>query len=871
MAKTPPTNTIVSQQAPTWVEETMGPKAVLETLGRSGTSIYSGYISEEDNPKLTGTTGMETYNEMRTRSPDIATLLKIIKLPLTSTRWFIDPASGEKEDIEIAEFIEYALFEENEQGFTALLEEILTFLEFGFSLFEQVYKVDDKGRITLKKLWFRKQSTIQRWEMSDGAPGVTQQLPAPIAEWEGKGDTQVDIPSTKLLRFTYNQEGENYEGISLLRPIYGNYFAIDKLVRYDLIRSERLAMPIPTIYMPKGATPADMAAAKILVKEIKASERAGVVMPGSKADGWELVFTAVNGRDGADLAASIRMHQDAIYRIGLAQFILLWSGQSWSYALSEDQSDLFLVSLQSIGNYICNIINKYIVRRMVDFNYNVKRYPRLCFDKLGSVDVVKLSTTLSNLLSSGAITKDAILEDFVRTQTWLPKKEESDITEEEPVVDEPKDEQDVDEEDNAPEVEEVTDKELQDEEKKYHEHAHEDMKHMIDQDYIEYSQLFTNSVLERLQSEAATADDIREIKKKGFQFNVEEETSRRPLTFAERKVNWKKLKTDAAKLEKQVVDGMADYGAKLKSDVLAKVKRAVDNNDWDAVSDIAGKYKVSLTTLLSSVQKNSFDLWKEQAAVEMGKGVKIPPTSKDTVANLKLQRDAVAGKIASDVDTLTKKTVSEMAQKSGGIKNVPASAAVSAVSDILDKIITKATANIKTLAVTGAINMGRTNIYERYPEEVESYQYSAILDDVTTAICMSLDGRVVKAWSPEFYKYSPPRHYNCRSVWVGVLRNEAFKPKITGIPSSIPADASIDLMTKLDAPILLPDSPSIKIVREEIKQRKETLAQLEESGLYPNRQKQHKDAIDKLETALSDKFYEVLKDHLKSEWVKFKK
>lgn len=40
-------------------------------------------------------------------------------------------------------------------------------------------------------------------------------------------------------------------------------------------------------------------------------------------------------------------------------------------------------------------------------------------------------------------------------------------------------------------------------------------------------------------------------------------------------------------------------------------------------------------------------------------------------------------------------------------------------------------------------------------------QFSAILDDVTTDRCLSLDGRIVAPGSAAFYDYSPPQHYNC--------------------------------------------------------------------------------------------------------------
>lgn len=98
-----------------------------------------------------------------------------------------------------------------------------------------------------------------------------------------------------------------------------------------------------------------------------------------------------------------------------------------------------------------------------------------------------------------------------------------------------------------------------------------------------------------------------------------------------------------------------------------------------------------------------------------------------------------------------------------------------------------------------------------------------------------MDGRVVRAGSKEFYQYNPPRHYGCRSIWVEILQEETFKPDITGIPSSIPANATVDAFKDLKAPIILKGSPAVKIVQKELEETKKKLADLEVSGKYKNR------------------------------------
>ncbi len=139
-------------------------KQLLSVLGGTGTSIQSGMIFEEENPELTGQQGMITYHKMRTRSAPVAALLKVIKLPIESTERYIEAASGEQKDVDVADFVRAVLFDSMDKTRPELLSEILTEIDFGFSLFEKVYKVDEEGRIIISDLAYRKQETIQKRE-----------------------------------------------------------------------------------------------------------------------------------------------------------------------------------------------------------------------------------------------------------------------------------------------------------------------------------------------------------------------------------------------------------------------------------------------------------------------------------------------------------------------------------------------------------------------------------------------------------------------------------------------------------------------------------------------------------------------------------
>jgi SPP1 gp7 family putative phage head morphogenesis protein len=86
---------------------------------------------------------------------------------------------------------------------------------------------------------------------------------------------------------------------------------------------------------------------------------------------------------------------------------------------------------------------------------------------------------------------------------------------------------------------------------------------------------------------------------------------------------------------------------------------------------------------------------------------------------------------------------------------------------ILDISRRSAEAVVRT-AVNHTATHARSLMYAENADVVESWQFVAVLDSRTTEICMGLDGQVFPVGEgPE-----PPRHINCRSTTVPVLKGE---------------------------------------------------------------------------------------------------
>lgn len=79
------------------------------------------------------------------------------------------------------------------------------------------------------------------------------------------------------------------------------------------------------------------------------------------------------------------------------------------------------------------------------------------------------------------------------------------------------------------------------------------------------------------------------------------------------------------------------------------------------------------------------------------------------------------------------------------------------------------------LNVAEAVNMGREEGFDDIKDEIGGYQWSAILDDRTCDICLSLDGTYFEPGDPALAELKPPIHPNCRCILVAVLKEELTK------------------------------------------------------------------------------------------------
>ena len=115
------------------------PKGIFTPQGRIGQYRYGGVFYEEFLRELRGPKGVEVYKEMSENDEIVSAILFAIEMLMRQTTFSIERAGEMEADKRAAQFVEECMHD-MQDSWTSTLSEILSFLTFGWSYHEIVYK-----------------------------------------------------------------------------------------------------------------------------------------------------------------------------------------------------------------------------------------------------------------------------------------------------------------------------------------------------------------------------------------------------------------------------------------------------------------------------------------------------------------------------------------------------------------------------------------------------------------------------------------------------------------------------------------------------------------------------------------------------------
>lgn len=393
---------------------------------------------DEFVPDLRGERGIRRLREMATNDPICGAILSAMDLMMRRTPWRIEGGSDEAREL-----VEWSLHHLDDASFQDFVSDALSFLPYGFSLFEIVARPPGrhpKGWVTLRRLAPRAQWTIDRFEVAPNG----DVLGAHQLSTQGSAF----LPAAKLLHFRTTSKQNDPAGVSVLRSAYSSWYFANRIKEIEAVAIERELNGIPLIrvpadYMAPEATDAQkafMSAIKKIARDVKRNEQGYIILPSDpymddadKPSTMRLVdfeLIASSGKRDIDTNIVIQRYQQDMARSALADFVLLGSNDRGSFALSKSKADLFLSALTGYVDSIAAVLNRRLIPTLCGWNgIDEADYPKVSHGTVAPIDLNELGQFLQRLTLAGiSIEGSPDIENYLLEISGLPPANRPDGT-----------------------------------------------------------------------------------------------------------------------------------------------------------------------------------------------------------------------------------------------------------------------------------------------------------------------------------------------------------------------------------------------------------------------------------------------------------
>lgn len=620
---------------------------------------------------------------------------------------------------EIIKNLKYILDYTLEYPFLEMISEILTGFEFGFSLSEKIFKVLPGGNLALKAI---KTRHPQSWMIYQDDFGNIEKY----VQSGFKGDIIID--KKKLIHFVNNPKFGNPYGNSDLRNCYAAWFAKRQAIRYYGIFLEKAASPTPVGRYDKNAP--ESAITKIFNSLKRLQSSTALAIP--KEIEVEFLETT---NTGDAYSKAINIFNLFIGRSLFIPDLLGLAGSETSggsYSLGKEQINIFFMHINRKREIIESLINYHIIQPMIIYNHGfIEKMPKLKFKPLDDNKAIELAKIWLEAVRGKIY---AANDDEINHFRKLVKFPEGDIKENEEQISTS----------ITSEISNNTDDEQKNSEEK--------------------SENGNNASGDEINTESDKTEDEQQSKKK--EFKQHKETPPTPGNYA-KKVDFKAIETKLDDHLNSLTAEVLPITNKIIIDLLDQIqkKKIIETQNISKIDELNVKYLKELKIIF----KDSFtELYKDGkilAQKELIKSDYATPLPSDKF--LKAIEDETFQYIGDYKYNITKNIRLRLIE---AIKDGESLALVA--EDIKNKGKKLSQTSVERFArtkFTEVMNRARVDFFED-SDIVAAYQYSAILDDVTTPICSGLHGKIFQKGTQPI----PPMHFNCRSTLIPITRYEKF-------------------------------------------------------------------------------------------------
>ncbi|WP_321422776.1 DUF935 family protein [uncultured Methanobacterium sp.] len=314
------------------------------------------------------------YNNM-ILDPQVKSSLLFITYAMLRQRWTVTPASDDKKDKEVADFVTKAYKNMQIIPMRQVLKDTFSDMKYGYSVAETVWHVKDVStpRVMPYKIKPLAIDTIENCFVYTPTGEVES-----IIQNVGDGNP-ITIPAEKCLISTFNEEMGNKYGSPLLKEVNNNVFMKKQILKWWAVFLQKHESPnLAGFYSAKG-NQADMQ--KMLNGFYEG--RMNAVFP--EGDQVQVIESTHHGEG---FLTALHYHDMIIQRNFLIGTLLFGQQEaSGSYSQSQTHLDTAMIFLDgSLADHAIPWQMK--TQQMVDYNFGVEEYPQFAFEPFRRRDVV---------------------------------------------------------------------------------------------------------------------------------------------------------------------------------------------------------------------------------------------------------------------------------------------------------------------------------------------------------------------------------------------------------------------------------------------------------------------------------------------------
>lgn len=362
-----------------------------------GLSIWSGRVKEEYLTDLSPwTKASKVYSEMLDDG-SIGSLLDALYTPLLSSVFDAHPAGNTPDDIAAAHFLLDNVNSMVDMDWNEHVEDMLSFLPWGFAVAEKVLEKRGDGRIWLTTLVPVAQETLERWGDMDDLGRVTS-----FVQRDPVWGTLNEAPMTKLLHFAFRSRKRNPMGTPLLRSMYRAWYFKKNLEVIEAIGAERDTGGSPVAELPETRLLSDTEITELetALAGFRNDENSYLIVPpGVKVTPYG------GGAKSYNIREIIRDYQHIIFRRFFADFLTFGTESVGSQSLAKESNAFFATALESIQFRMLSVWNRQLVPTLFHWNpqFHITSLPKLYWRPPTKENIQSLAQAIAQLVGSQTI------------------------------------------------------------------------------------------------------------------------------------------------------------------------------------------------------------------------------------------------------------------------------------------------------------------------------------------------------------------------------------------------------------------------------------------------------------------------------------